>query len=138
MCTLVLCEYFSKQRHGFDKKWSDKALIGHILCLEKGLEHKLNDLSLKPYLDLRAVDFHGGIVHDFIKNYEMIISSNVYTQPQIAQVIYLDKGECVCILKTFWLKCVQRCWRRELVSGTKCLKGMFWRGNKCSPRSQLK
>ena len=51
-------------------------------------------------------------IHENIRNYKNIISKNDYIQPQIAQVIYLSSGECVAIIKTVWLKVIQRSWKR--------------------------
>jgi hypothetical protein len=50
--------------------------------------------------------------HNLIKNYHRIISQSNYIQPHIGEVIYLGSGECVAIIKTVWLKLIQRCWRR--------------------------
>lgn len=59
--------------------------------------------------------------HDFIRNYKSIVSKENYLSPQIAQVVRLPKGEeDIAILKTFWIRCVQRCWRK-LVSQRKYL-----------------
>jgi hypothetical protein len=35
-----------------------------------------------------------------------------YYKPQIAQCIYLPNSECVAILKTFWIRIVQRTWKK--------------------------
>jgi len=52
--------------------------------------------------------------HDIIRNYRRIISKNDYIQPQLAEVFNFPSGECVAIIKTMWLKVVQRAWRRLL------------------------
>ena len=50
--------------------------------------------------------------HPFIRNYKMIVSNENYIKPEIAECLYLSGEECVAILKTFWLRLVQRAWRR--------------------------
>jgi hypothetical protein len=50
--------------------------------------------------------------HPFIRNYEAIISDDNYIKPEIAEVIYLSSGECIAILKTFWIRIIQRTWKR--------------------------
>jgi len=50
--------------------------------------------------------------HEFYRNYKNIIRRQDYIKPEIAQCIYLETNECVAILKTFWLKIVQRRWKR--------------------------
>lgn len=47
--------------------------------------------------------------HPFISNYQKICKD---MKPQIAECIYLQSGECVCIIKTFWLKIIQRRWKK--------------------------
>ena len=44
-------------------------------------------------------------------NFENIISRENYIKPEIAKNIVLASGHSICILKTFWLKIVQRCWK---------------------------
>jgi hypothetical protein len=50
--------------------------------------------------------------HPFIRNYETIISNENYIKAEIAECVYLSGDECVAILKTFWLRLVQRAWKR--------------------------
>jgi len=50
--------------------------------------------------------------HPIIRNYKNIASRSGYIKPEIAECIYMDSGHCVCILKTFWLRIIQRTWRR--------------------------
>jgi len=49
--------------------------------------------------------------HSLIRNYQNIIESEDYIQPEIAQCIYID-GTCLAIKKTFWLRIFQRKWKR--------------------------
>ena len=51
-------------------------------------------------------------VHPLIRNYKYIISRPTYIQLHIAKVIYLSGSECVAILKTFWIKIIQRTWKK--------------------------
>ena len=50
--------------------------------------------------------------HSIIRNYKQIIAQQKYIQLHIAKVIYLSGSECVAILKTFWLKIIQRTWKK--------------------------
>ncbi|NCA21784.1 MAG: hypothetical protein EBS86_11695, partial [Crocinitomicaceae bacterium] len=50
--------------------------------------------------------------HLFIRNYKQIIVSEKYFQPEIAECIYLEGDECVAILKTFWIRIIQRRWKK--------------------------
>jgi len=52
--------------------------------------------------------------HSIIRNYHNIVKSLYYIQPHIVECVYLPGpgSECVAILKTFWLKIIQRTWKR--------------------------
>ena len=50
--------------------------------------------------------------HSIIRNYKKIIAQQNYIQLHIAKVIYLSGSECVAILKTYWLKIIQRTWKK--------------------------
>jgi hypothetical protein len=40
------------------------------------------------------------------------VTGNKYIQPQIAERIYLSGDECVAVIKTHWIRLIQRNWRR--------------------------
>ena len=48
--------------------------------------------------------------HKSIRNYKKIVSRKNYIQPEIVEKITIDDCPCV-VLKTFWLKIVQRTWK---------------------------
>lgn len=50
--------------------------------------------------------------HSHIRNYKHIISNQKYIKPEIAQCILLPSNELVAILKTFWIRIIQRAWKR--------------------------
>ena len=52
--------------------------------------------------------------HDIFKNYRKIIKNKNYIKPEIIECIYLDTGYCVAILKTYWIKIIQRIWKNIL------------------------
>ena len=52
--------------------------------------------------------------HAVIRNYNNIIANKMYISPQIAECIKLPTGETIVILKTFWLKIIQRTWKNTL------------------------
>jgi hypothetical protein len=51
-----------------------------------------------------------------------IISSKKYLQPEIAKCIYLENQECVAIIKTIWIKLIQRKWKNILQIRKKILQ----------------
>lgn len=50
--------------------------------------------------------------HTIIRNYLNIIENPYYIKPEIAQCITLDSGETIVILKTIWLRIIQRKWKK--------------------------
>lgn len=63
--------------------------------------------------------------HDIFRNYREIITRENYIKPEIIECIYLDTGHCVGIIKTFWIKLIQRTWKnilkkREIVISMRC------------------
>ena len=47
-----------------------------------------------------------------IRNYNCMIKNSSYLDMEIGQIYYLKGGECVCIIKTFWIKIIQRAWKK--------------------------
>lgn len=75
---------------------------------------KLIDLYRYKYSILLKSSTFMNNCHSIIRNYHNIIKSFYYIQPHIVECVYLPApgSECVAILKTFWLKIIQRTWKR--------------------------
>lgn len=50
--------------------------------------------------------------HRFIRNYKVITNSQTVCSPQIAECIYLPGGEHVAIIKTMYIRLIQRAWKK--------------------------
>lgn len=50
--------------------------------------------------------------HNILRNYNDIINNPNYLNLEIGKIYYLKGNECVCVIKTFWLKLVQRTWKK--------------------------
>jgi len=50
--------------------------------------------------------------YSIVKNYENIVKNSNYIKPQIAENIVLESGHTICIIKTIWLKLIQRTWKK--------------------------
>jgi hypothetical protein len=48
-------------------------------------------------------------------------------QVHLAQCIRLDTGETVCVIKTFWLKIIQRTWKKVFKERRRMLKNIYLR-----------
>ena len=64
------------------------------------------------FLVQNSLKFNINLEHKIVRNYINIVTKDNYITPQIGQRIYLSGHECVAIIKTMWLRIVQRCWRR--------------------------
>ena len=80
----------------------------------------LNDvikIHKAKYISYLESNQHNFKKHPFIKNYVNIVSKPYYIQSHIAQVIIINNNNdnmyySVAIIKTFWLRLVQRNWKR--------------------------
>ena len=50
--------------------------------------------------------------HATIRNYPRILQIQAFNKPQIVQCVYLKSGEVVVILKTIYLRIIQRKWKK--------------------------
>lgn len=50
--------------------------------------------------------------HPTIRNYRNIVSNSNYIKPEIGEYIILPTLEAVAILKTFWLRIIQKKWKK--------------------------
>jgi len=60
--------------------------------------------------------------HPNIRNYKNIIRNPKYYTLDIAKTIFLDSGEYICYLKTFWLKIFQRKYKKYYIEKIKLIK----------------
>jgi hypothetical protein len=81
--TIVLCEKYSQLRHGI----IDGEINHHYLT----------------YARFKKLDM------DIINNYGI----NTLCKLEIAECLYLQSEHCVSILKTHWLKLIQRTWKKN-------------------------
>ena len=137
---LMLCELFHPRLHGFDEK-SDPNIFGHHIVAyikdneisdgeseysddysdydsdesdELVLDQEIIRLFKNKYKRLlkNSIKYNINLEHKIVRNYINIVTKDNYITPHIGQRIYLSGDECVAIIKTMWLKIVQRCWRR--------------------------
>ena len=77
---------------------------------------RLNDTieELKKFYSSHEMNiitnWHGN--HPTIRNYHNIISKPNYIKPEIGEYIILPTQEAIAILKTFWLRIIQRKWKK--------------------------
>lgn len=107
---IVLCELYNRIMHGRIQTEANNHYI--TICSFK----KLNMKSINDMCDLYNTQIMSRrrqiTPHEFIRNYYNMISSPNYIKPEIGENIYLESGHCVCIIKTVWLKIIQRAWKK--------------------------
>lgn len=57
-------------------------------------------------------NFNRNQLHPTIRNYHNIISKHNYIRLEIGEYIILPTQEAIAILKTFWIRLVQRTWKK--------------------------
>ena len=136
---LVLCELHNPVIHGFCEN-SDPEIRGHYLTIYKKKHEDGNGsdsdsdrtmtdnpvvlipILIRLYANRYRHLISTEISHPFIKNYKTIISNPRYIKLEIAQTIYLTGNESVSIIKTFWIRLVQRSWKRVCIEKANILK----------------
>ena len=88
---IVLCDLFDSNIYGIDEN-SDKNIEKHYIIIHSYANYKPNVIK-------KDIKFYS-------KQLDKII------QPEIAECIILSGGEYVAILKTFWIKIIQRKWKK--------------------------
>ena len=114
---IILCELYNEELHG---ETNDTALKTSYLvyCRFKKLdmeyiEDYIDDFNAH-YLYLINKNDASVIHHSVFRNYKNIILKQPYIRPEIAECVYLENDECVAILKTHWIRLIQRTWKNIL------------------------
>ena len=107
---IVLCELFNNKLHGS----TNSDVSNHYLLINriKKLDLDFIDDWTAP-LNQDYIDRQEQITpHKFIRNYKNMITKPNYIKPEIGEIINLPTGHAVCIIKTMWLRVIQRAWKR--------------------------
>jgi hypothetical protein len=107
---IVLCDIYNDKLHGVNRDLLHNQYM--VIAIFKYLDVAyLNRMA--GYYNRAYVDKVNLITpHSCIRNYRNIISSHNYVKPEIAHCFLLAGGEQVCILKTIWIRLIQRAWKR--------------------------
>lgn len=128
--SLVLCELHYTFIHGktYD---SDPFIESHYLLIGKldvvsFLLNRSQEEDEETYIEfINYINFHYQMKykqlsshrfiqqnpHSTIRNFENIVIRENYIKPEIGECIELPTQECIVIIKTFWLKIIQRVWK---------------------------
>jgi len=109
---LVLCEIFNSKKYGIDEN-SDESIDNHYIVIYSYKYKGIKTFSVIKK-DIKFIKKDEIIMyepfHPYIRNYNHI-NKNILNI-QIAEKIILKGGECVAILKTFWIRIIQRTWKK--------------------------
>ena len=105
---IALCELHNKRIHGPGPQ-------GHYLVYCRYKELHMDWIEeTSDFMNLEYQYLHNQ-THDLFPNYRQIVSTPNYVRPEIVECIYLQPDDhCIAIKKTFWLKIIQRSWKRVL------------------------
>jgi hypothetical protein len=114
---IVLCELHNPKIHGLDPASN---VSSHYLvdCRFKRLNMKIINVNASIITHVYSRLLNRGDArtnnHPIYKNYTNIVARNTYIKPEIAECMYLETHECVAILKTCWIRLIQRTWKNVM------------------------
>jgi hypothetical protein len=107
---IVLCELYNYRLHGYPCLPADVEKHFLVIYRFKSLNQLL--ISNIAYGINTEYCYLENQSHKIFRNYKYIISQPNYIKPEIAECIYLETNEFVAIKKTFWIKIIQRAWKK--------------------------
>ena len=149
---LVISEIHIPDLHGFMENSSEQIFMNYIVtsiielddfysydyldeiaiineCYDMWLIDNIRSLTINENISINVYGIH----HPYIRNYVNIITNDDYIKVDIADVEELEGGEIVAYHKTFWLRIIQRKWkkiykeRREIIEKRKRAKTLNMR-----------
>ncbi len=120
---IVLCELYNPHFHGITTSNVKTHYLVNSRYKQLHLKY-INDVihAIKyPYIiSLWRKDIKTK-THNVYRNYNNIVSNLNFIKPEIAECIYLETHECVAILKTFWIRIIQRTWKNVMRKRTEVI-----------------
>lgn len=74
--------------------------------------YQIQQRTITFYTEELPNDFYRQKSHKLIRNYHNITRGPNYIKPEIAECIVLPTGENIAIIKTMWIKIIQRKWKK--------------------------
>jgi len=111
---IVLCAIYDKKKHGFTAD-SDPNIHGQYLVLESYRYINSHNYFIENPLSNSRENIYE--LCEWYNKYEMSFRrqnrlNRQFFKPEIAECFYLSGQEKVAILKTFWLRLIQRKWKK--------------------------
>jgi hypothetical protein len=115
---IILCELYNENIHG----QSSKNVKTQYLVFSRFKTLHNNHINVLIEQMKEEYNYVYNVNHEFYRNYRNIIRRDDYIKPEIAHCIYLKTNECVAILKTFWIRLIQRTWKNVFKKRKDCIK----------------
>ena len=125
-----------------DDSSDDNEFDDDLLCVSsyKDMKELIRNytLSTRYFLkQLKESNENINIEHPILRNYLNIINIQTpFMKPQIGEIIFLKGDEAVCIIKTHWIKIIQRKWkkifekRKQILKNRLCINSiLYWQMN---------
>lgn len=119
MYYIAICELFHPRIHGKDENSSigieNHFLVAETFELEDFYNNSYQDTINAVQADYKRVSrkfCNKYLQHPTIRNYNKIIETNNYIKIDIVCVDELTGNETVGYIKTFWIKIIQRRWKK--------------------------
>ena len=138
--SIVIPELYMRSRYG-----NKSYLKSHIMVLYRFKYNRNNSAKFFKSLE-KIASFHRHVMWRRVakllynKGYSMnqinttntniIRKHNISYQLHLAQCIQLPTGETVCVIKTFWLRIIQRTWKKVFKERQRVLKNIYLRQRK--------
>ena len=129
---LAFCEIFNSKIHGKNinssKNIESHFLIFRTLCIDE-FYTITQFIPISDFICTIRDDYITNITnnysHPVIRNYNEILIKKHYISLEIIECVELEGGEQVAIYKTFWLRIIQRKWKRYFDSKKKRLAALL-------------
>jgi len=105
---LLLCELYNTRIHG---DIDTTNIYNYYLVIWKYKTFNIEFINEDCETTQNEYLYMMNQTHSIYRNYENIIKSEKYIQPEIAECIVLETGHTVAVKKTIWLRLIQRCWK---------------------------
>ena len=129
---LAFCEIFNSKIHGKNSN-SSKNIDSHFLIFRTLCINEFYTITqfipISDFICTIRDDYITNITnnysHPVIRNYNKILIKKHYISLEIIECVELEGGEQVAIYKTFWLRIIQRKWKRYCESKKKRLAALL-------------
>jgi hypothetical protein len=97
-----------------DTEESSSNILTNIHHIQQLYESEYNEITQDPRFILRP--------HKTIRNYHNIVSRPDYIRAEIGECFELPTGEQIVIIKTIWIRIIQRKWKTVFANRQKIIK----------------